>query len=892
MSKDGIKTMHKRLVEHRQMVSFLLLLLLLIISVLFPHLRAFADDSITLSIDTSNIVLNLSATSSAGKFAESTPANISVSTTNPTGYILSLSSSTGSTDLTNNEDNTSIITSISNNLTSTDFSNPSNTQYNNNWGYKPSQYVTRDSDIAYTTHLNTGSNAVFKPLPGDSGEILAFTEQANPTNSPDHYAISMGARVNHDTPTGSYQSDSFVLMAVVNSHRFIMQDFTDAQCDGLAIGENALAYDQRDHKEYTISRLGDGLCWMTSDLQLGSTEEAMTLTSENTDITTDFVLPVVETRDNKTQWGTNNSTEGLNEAHAFQYSATKNLYNWYTATGGTTYDNNDASTSICPRGWKLPTNAQANSYLSVIGEHEGSDNIEALTAPPLSFSSGYYSSTTMLDYTNKLYWLASGWQNATSGVYYGYYFGLRYSSGVETIQTSYGYQKMMGLGIRCVHTSNQTAGFTINLNPNGGTTSVNTLSGTAGEIIANLPIPTRANYVFDGWYTKPENGELIANTNIANGTTTYYAVWRQPQTVTFTIDNHTDSVMVIDSRGGTVGTITTSGQTLGLGESLTYTLKPSHLTEYTTDAITITTGSGTIDGQHYTVGEGSATVSITSKEHCIGSIVMQTLDSTSIATLLPNRNDTATVCDKRDGHEYLIGKLEDDKYWMLENLTLAGGTALSANNTDVDSTFITNFTTSNNLTKKDDTIVLPASQTLTSGTTLDGGFETNNYSYVFNSDSKTCSSTSSCYSYYSWDAATLGSARTLATDAEDAPYSICPKGWRLPTTGGQTGGSWKRGDTYALGTAYGVNLENDYNENDSNFYDNAGPGKLPNFLFGGDYRSGGQFNYGGQYGYVWTATSSSSASYSYNMYYRKTYFCASGKRARSAGFSVRCLFAN
>ena len=51
-------------------------------------------------------------------------------------------SSTGSTDLTNSSDNTSKITSISSNLNSSDFSNASNTQYNNKWGYKPSQWVT------------------------------------------------------------------------------------------------------------------------------------------------------------------------------------------------------------------------------------------------------------------------------------------------------------------------------------------------------------------------------------------------------------------------------------------------------------------------------------------------------------------------------------------------------------------------------------------------------------------------------------------------------------------------------------------------------------------------------------------------------------------------------
>ena len=98
--------------------------------------------------------------------------NISVSTTSSSGYTLSIASSTGSTDLTNQSDSTKKINSISSPISESDFSNSSNTQYNNKWGYKPSQYVTMNGD---TPVINQNTN--FRPLPGTNGEIIAKTEK-------------------------------------------------------------------------------------------------------------------------------------------------------------------------------------------------------------------------------------------------------------------------------------------------------------------------------------------------------------------------------------------------------------------------------------------------------------------------------------------------------------------------------------------------------------------------------------------------------------------------------------------------------------------------------------------------------------------------------------------
>ena len=248
-----------------------------------------------------------------------------------------------------------------------------------------------------------------------------------------------------------------------------------------------------------------------------------------------------------------------------------------------------------------------------------------------------------------------------------------------------------------------------------------------------------------------------------------------------------------------------------------------------------------------------------------------------------------TIKDSRDNQDYKVAKLADGKCWMVENLNLAGGTALDADKTDVTSAYISSFTTSNNLTKNGNTIALPTSST--------SGFNTDNYSYDYNSGNKTnCGASGQdtpCYSYYSWDAATLGSGRTIATENTDAPYSICPKGWRLPTSGNQSNNEWKRGDFYKLATAYGANLESNYYDSSSatgsNFYNNAGPGAIPGFLLAG-YYDDGSFGNGGSSGDYWSSTSYPDASYARALRFFSSVVSSANRSYRYRGFSVRCVF--
>ncbi|MBR3386252.1 hypothetical protein IKG68_01640, partial [Candidatus Saccharibacteria bacterium] len=242
--------------------------------------------------------------------------------------------------------------------------------------------------------------------------------------------------------------------------------------------------------------------------------------------------------------------------------------------------------------------------------------------------------------------------------------------------------------------------------------------------------------------------------------------------------------------------------------------------------------------------------------------------------------ESVTLRDARDNQEYTVAKLKDGKVWMTKNLNLAGGTTI----TPADSDVAENYT-------------LPASST--TGFDNDGA----EYAYVYNSgnnDDSFCNETNKqpCYSYYSYNAATAMSGTSITTDNTDAPYSICPAGWRLPTS--RTTVALAQGtpgsDFYKMAIYYGLNPA-DVNENPDNtptFCSLAGNGgdcgnkTIPNFLRAGAY-SGSTFYYGGAAGHYWSSTASSSTNALLLDFYSGGVYSANSNRRRD-GISVRCLF--
>ena len=306
--------------------------------------------------------------------------------------------------------------------------------------------------------------------------------------------------------------------------------------------------------------------------------------------------------------------------------------------------------------------------------------------------------------------------------------------------------------------------------------------------------------------------------------------------------------------------------------------------------VTTTNNTDSCSGTTYAAGgtytlDGTTTNSISLTAMWKKETYMQDLTASTIATLLPNVGSTATVKDSRDKQEYTIAKLADGKYWMVSNLNLAGGTTLNASDSNVPS---------------DNYYTLPASTAISSGTSVPSDqFSSDTTAYVFNTgnNTTTCNSSTPCNSYYSWLAATAGgkdsSGNAVSTNGYNAAYSICPKGWRLPTSttsnaSAQSNNNWKTGDWYALATAYGANLESNYYQNSGTFYTNAGPGTTPSFLLAGFYSNGSFYN-GGSYGYYWSSTACSSTG-AYGLDFNSGYVYSALSYYRRRGYSVRCVY--
>ncbi len=220
-------------------------------------------------------------------------------------------------------------------------------------------------------------------------------------------------------------------------------------------------------------------------------------------------------------------------------------------------------------------------------------------------------------------------------------------------------------------------------------------------------------------------------------------------------------------------------------------------------------------------------------------VYMQDLTPSMIADLLPNVGNTFVAYDKRDNQSYKIAKLADGKYWMTSNLDLPGGTTLSQSDS--------------NLNDPTTSYTLRASST--------SGFDDYTTGWVFNSGRTTCSSdssTGSCYSYYSYSAATAGTNPSSGAASSD----ICPYGWRLPTLA-------------------------EYNTLVSSYTTSATLTASPFYgVYSGYYYFGSFYN-GGSFGYYWSSTAYDSNG-AYNLYFDSS-SASIYNGSKGGGFAVRCV---
>ena len=144
---------------------------------------------------TTDIVLDFTPTDlENGTFAASTPAEVSVTTNNYSGYTLSIAAAE------DNENNSKLLNgnfafnSISSASSENEFTNGT-------WGYKPSK-------------IDSLANINYLPAPSFAGDVLETTSQANDVANT--YSIELGVKANYTTPSGSY-ANTFVVSAIANA---------------------------------------------------------------------------------------------------------------------------------------------------------------------------------------------------------------------------------------------------------------------------------------------------------------------------------------------------------------------------------------------------------------------------------------------------------------------------------------------------------------------------------------------------------------------------------------------------------------------------------------------------------------------------------------------------
>ena len=194
-------------------------------------------------------------------------------------------------------------------------------------------------------------------------------------------------------------------------------------------------------------------------------------------------------------------------------------------------------------------------------------------------------------------------------------------------------------------------------------------------------------------------------------------------------------------------------------------------------------------------------------------------------------HQTTTLRDARDGNTYAVAKLKDGKCWMTQNLRIINKTI-----TPADSDVTTNY-------------AIPASSI--------NGFSSNNTSnaYVDNDGG-----------LYTWYTATAGTGtQSMSTQGQNTTVSICPKGWRLPTSG--NGGEFE-----ALNNRY---------SSISDLTANA------DFTLSGRVHSSSR-GYQGSSGYYWSSTVNSSSN-AYHLLLNTSYVYPANHSSKNYGFSVRCI---
>ena len=424
-----------------------------------------------------------------GSTADSNVITASVTTNSASGYFLSATTGTASTntDLTHNTNNAYKFTNLDSNKASLSNFN------DNTWGYSYSidngtNWISGDNGTA-----TTGYNGL--PLDNDdsgaTGIKLLSTDTYSQTGS---IKFKIGAKAAPTQASGTY-TGVVNFYAVTNPEPKTIATATTMQevapgangCPStLPTGQAYQLTDSRDGTIYNVARLADGNCWLLDNLALDLTNNtvlsAMSESNTNASNTTLGYLKGTTTRDPSTDANGKYATAGVtNWTTSSSYSAplvnltNKDIvpsdtisqagqykvggyYNYCAASAGSYCysDGASAGTSsgnttedICPKGWRMPTGNTSGEYSALANAIYGSTGS---TSNPTAYTN--YSSALRLPLSGSF---SSGSARSQGS------FGLFWSStphDVHNIQYLYlstnnvkpviDISRLIGLSVRCL----------------------------------------------------------------------------------------------------------------------------------------------------------------------------------------------------------------------------------------------------------------------------------------------------------------------------------------------------------------------------------------------------------------------------------------------------------
>ena len=292
-------------------------------------------------------------------------------------------------------------------------------------------YTFGSSNGTLTANYNSTSNSFTLPSITKSGNTCYW---AKGSASGTRYAG--GSALTLDDNTAFYAVCGISISNITN-----MQQMTSNICSFSSIGEGKTLTDTRDTETYTVKKLKDGKCWMTQNLRLKN----YIVKSTDSDVTSNFTVP--------------NSASGTANDAAYVYDSGKTdygvYYSWYAATAGTgntTLKNGtDAPSSICPKGWRLPTAyPYESSDFNLMRNQYGGVGNGLINGEPNYVLAGKRVNTTMSEVgDNGQYWSSTKYDSSSYNNY-GRLFQITRIAGENFATGFYYYPMSTGLSVRCV----------------------------------------------------------------------------------------------------------------------------------------------------------------------------------------------------------------------------------------------------------------------------------------------------------------------------------------------------------------------------------------------------------------------------------------------------------